>query len=145
MTSASSPELKAVMEDLIAKEIGRLVQDADVFVFALYDPADPDAGPVDFFVHDKARDGIARYTPTLDFEGIGVWYICFRKGDTFTVRHILLKIENGRFVHGQVGDFDGFWDDWPAYVAEDRWVKALCAKTANDARGQTGPRPSPRT
>jgi len=123
--TATTPELKAMMEDLVVAEIRRLTEQSDIFVFALYDPEEPDAGPAHFFVHDAMKDGPIDYEPALDFEGIGVWYICNRRGETFHVRHILIKVEDGRFVHAQVGDFEGFWEDWPAYVAEDRWVKAL--------------------
>lgn len=126
--TASLPEMKALMEDLVVQEIRRLTQEADIFVFALYDPRDPDGGPVEFFVHDAAKLGPPEYEPDLAYEGIGVWYICFRSGETFRVRHILIKVENGRFAHAQVGDFEGFWEDWPDYVAEDRWVKALRAR-----------------
>lgn len=124
-TNASAPALKAMMEDMIVAEIRRLTEQSDIFVFALYDPAEPEGGPIHFHVHDAMKDGPADYDPPLDFEGIGVWYICNRQGETFHVRHILIKVENGRFVHAQVGDFEGFWEDWPSYVADDRWVKAL--------------------
>src|SRR3546814_1419362 len=61
----------------------------------------------------------------FDFEGIGVWYICHRNGDTFHLRHILVEISGGRFRRGQVNQFEGYWDEFPQFVAEDRWVKAL--------------------
>ncbi len=128
-------ELKQRMEDLIATEIRRLVAQSDVYVFALYDPKDPDKGPVDFrcYQRDPATDRIS-VEISFEFEGIGVWYICRRDGDAFTVRHIMAHLRNGVFLNGKVTSFEGFWDEFPRFVAEDRWVKAFCRKkTANDA------------
>ena len=128
-------ELKHRMEDLIATEIRRLVAQSDVYVFALYDPQDPDNGPVDFrcYQRDRTTNRIA-VDISFDFEGIGVWYICRRDGDAFTVRHIMAHLRGGVFLNGKVASFEGFWDEFPRFVAEDRWVKAFCRKkTANDA------------
>mgnify|MGYP001208791953 CR=1 FL=1 len=85
-------ELKFVMEALIATEIRRLVAQADVYVFALYDPRDSESGPVDFrcYQREKATDRIA-IDVEFEFEGVGVWYICRRQRDTFKVRHILTR------------------------------------------------------
>jgi len=127
-------DLKHTMEDLIATEIRRLVAQSDVYVFALYDPKDPTNGPVDFrcYQRDEATKRIA-VDISFEFEGIGVWYICRRDGDAFNLRHIMVHLQDGVFLNGRVGRFEGFWDEFPRFVAEDRWVKAFCAKkTAND-------------
>ncbi len=132
---AFGSKLKLEMEDLIAAEIRRLISQADVYIFALYDPADMSDGLRDYQLVQRDPDtgrGIAANV-SFDFEGVGVWYICRRTGDTFTVRHIMARIVNGRFVDGQVGTFEGFWDEFPRYITEDRWVKSFCAKpSAND-------------
>lgn len=128
-------ELKHRMEELIATEISRLATQSDVYVFALYDPKDPDNGPVDFrcYQRDAASNRIA-VDISFEFEGIGVWYICRRDGDTYTVRHIMVHLRDGVFRGGRVASFEGFWDEFPRFVAEDRWIKAFCRKkTANDA------------
>lgn len=125
-------QLKHVMEDLIATEIRRLVMQADVYVFALYDPHDPEQGPIDYRCYQRKGESIA-VDVQFDFEGIGVWYICRRNGDAYTVRHILAHIRNGKFQSGQVDNFQGYWDEFPRFVAEDRWVKTFCRKElAND-------------
>lgn len=107
----------------LAQEIRSLAKHADVMVYSVYDSTKPDEGPVVFDQYERRQlaepDSI---NIDMDYEGIGVWYICYRQGDTFTVRHILLKKEAGRFVHQQTGTFEGFWEDWPRYVAEDKWV-----------------------
>lgn len=124
-------ETKAVMEELIAAEIRRLIARADLCVFTLYDPTavDPGApedGPIDYRFQQRCpRRGTLDMPVHFDFEGIGVWYICHRNGDTFHLRHILVEIAGGRFRRGQVNQFEGYWDEFPQFVAEDRWVKAL--------------------
>ena len=131
---AFGDKLKLEMEDLIADEIRRLISQADVYIFALYDPADLSDGLRDYQLiqRDSGRDRIAADV-SFNFEGVGVWYICRRTGETFTVRHIMARIANGRFVDGQVGTFEGFWDEFPRYITEDKWAKSFCAKpAAND-------------
>jgi hypothetical protein len=130
-----SGNLKLEMEGLIAAEIGRLISKADVYIFALYDPTDPTDGLRDYRLvqREKQPGGVISAQVNFDFEGVGVWYICRREGDTFTVRHIMTRISNGRFVDGQVGSFEGYWDEFPRYITEDKWVKSFCAKpSAND-------------
>ena len=122
-------DLKHVMEDLIATEIRRLVAQADVYVFALYDPRDPDGGPVDFRCYQR-EDGARsiKIDVQFDFDGIGAWYICRRHGDTFTVRHIMAHIRDGHFRGGSVTSFEGYWEEFPQFVTEDRWVRTFCRK-----------------
>src|SRR3546814_2669715 len=92
-----SLETKAVMEALIATEIRRLIAKADVCVFALYDPAGPADGPLDYRCDQRCpRRGTLDVAVDFDFEGIGVWYICTRRGDTFRLRHILVEIDGDR-------------------------------------------------
>ena len=114
---------REVMETLIADEIRRLVARADVYVFAIYASQDATNSLVDF--HCEKREparGTLRLDVNFDYEGIGVWYICRRHGDTFHLRHILVEIRGGKFVRGQAGEFDGYWEDFPAYLTQDRWV-----------------------
>ncbi len=125
--------LKLVMEDLIAKELTRRAAEADLVVFTLHDPSNAE-DPTDYRLLDREELG---ETIELDvdfrFEGIGVWYLCRREGEIFSAKKVLLHISGGRFVHGQIGDFEGYWEDFPHYVAEDRWVAAACARhTANE-------------
>ena len=135
-------EVKSAMEDLIAGEIHRLVQNADVYVFALYDPADPDGEPLEYRCHKRQEPlGIIEIDVNFDYEGVGIWYICIRTDDTFTVRKILVRMRNGHFIDGQVGTFEGYWDEFPKYVSEDKWVRSLQSPPpANDlARSSANP------
>lgn len=127
-------EMKAVMAELIVKELKRLASEADVVVSTLYDPQHPD-DPLDYDLQDRAElGGPITLDVEFDFEGVALWYICRREGDAFQAKKILIQIRNGRFVHGQVGEFDGFWDEFPQYVAEDKWVRsAVLQAGANDA------------
>ena len=113
------------MEELIATEIRCLDAQADVYVFALYEPGLSDSGPVDFKCYQRER-GANRITIDVrfDFEGVEIWYICRRQGDTFTVRHIMANISSGKFQKGRVARFEGFWDEFPKFVAEDRWARS---------------------
>ena len=74
-------------------------------------------------------DNSSTSSPNFNFEGIGVWYICDRYDETYQLRHILVQIKNGRFVKGQVEQFQGYWDEFPQFIAEDRWIKALYPDT----------------
>ena len=130
-----SPGLKAAMEDLLARELCRRAAEADLVVFTLYDPTNPE-DPVDYQLVD-AEEGDIDLDVAFDFEGVGVWYLCYRDGEVFRARKILIQIRDGRFVHGQIGEFDGYWDEFPQYVAEDRWVRsAMLRGPANDTRRQ---------
>ena len=121
------------MERMIASEIRRLASEADICVFALYDPTRPQAEPVDFECHDRKSQGEIDLDVSLNFEGVGVWYIAYREGEIFRSKKVLLQVSKGRFTHGQMGTFEGYWDEFPQYVAEDRWVHAQLAKgPAND-------------
>lgn len=126
--------LKSAMEALIATEIRRLVSQADVYVFALYDPRDSESGPVDFRCYQRDPEtGRIAVDVRFDFEGVGVWYICRRHGETFTVRHIMAHIANGRFQSGRVASFEGYWDEFPDFVAEDRWTRDYCRRATRRA------------
>ena len=113
------------MEKTTATEIRRLVGQADVYVFALYEPSLSDSGPVDFKCYQRER-GAKRITINVrsDFEGVEIWYICRRQGDTLTVRHIMAHISSDKFQNGKVANFEGFWDEFPNFVAEDRWARS---------------------
>ncbi|WP_420547073.1 hypothetical protein [Curvivirga sp.] len=113
------------LKERLAAEIRKQARFADVMVYSVYDLNMPEEGPVVFDQYERKQLINPDDIPIdMDFEGIGVWYICFRQGDTFSVRHILLKRTHGRFTHQQTGVFEGFWEDWPRYVAEDKWVKS---------------------
>lgn len=126
--------LKLVMEQKIQAELSRLSLEADVCVFALYDAQTPDGDPIDFYCIDRNDTTAHRPPISLDFDGVGVWYFAFRNNDTFKVRKVLLQIEDHRFLDAQMGDFEGFWEDFPTYVAEDRWVQSITRriKPSND-------------
>lgn len=125
--------LKAMMEDLIAKELTRLARSADLVVFALYDPEAPDE-PRDYHLVERPENGAPiALDVAFDYEGVGVWYLCFRDGETFSARKVLLQMRGGRYVHGQVGWFEGFWDEFPQYVAQDGWVRSAVLKAPANA------------
>ena len=46
-----------------------------------------------------------------------------------TDRHILLKILDGQIVHQETGTFEGFWEDWPRYTSESRWLHSSVIET----------------
>jgi hypothetical protein len=119
-------EVKSVMEDLIAGEIRRLVQDADIYVFALYDPAEPDREPLEYRCHKRQEPlGTIEIDVSVEFEDVGIWYIYTRNGVSFYVRKVLVRVVNDLFIDGQVGTFEGFSDEFPIYVSEDKWVRSL--------------------
>lgn len=121
-------QMKAVMAELIAKELRRLAAVADVVVYTLYDPENPN-GPIDYALLDREELGTSiDLDVDFRFEGVALWYVCRRDGEAFSAKKILIQIRDGRFVHGQVGEFDGFWDEFPQYISEDRWVQSAMIK-----------------
>ncbi len=118
---------KDMMEDLIAAEVSRLVVESDVAVFVLYRDATLHEGPCDFIFAERGEDGSApKIEVGFDFEGLGIWYLCRRKGETFHMRHIVVEIDStGRFVRGQVGEQEGYWEDFPTYVTDERFVSTV--------------------
>lgn len=130
--SVPDTELQIAMEALMAKEIKRLLAQADSCVFVVYDIKDPSMEPHDYRCHERKGDQPIRMDVSLDFEGIGVWYLVFRKDTKFTAKKILLHIESGQFKHGQMGNFKGYWADFPQYITEDRWVQEQLAKATSN-------------
>ncbi len=131
-------ELRSMMQGLVAREIERLIASSDLYVFALYDPNEIDAGPMDFRAYDRNDDPAAmQASVAFDYEGIGVWYICDRSDDRYSLRKVLVRISDGRFVHGQVDKFEGPWDDFARMLSDDAWVKAQ-ADLAADAVPASG-------
>jgi hypothetical protein len=125
--------LKAMMEDMIAKELVRLARGADLVVFALYDSDQPEE-PIDYQLIERPEDGgPITLDVGFDFEGVGVWYLCYREDETFTARKVLLQMRGGRYLRGQVGWFEGYWDEFPQYVAQDSWVRAAVLKAPANA------------
>ena len=128
-------EVIGVMETLIAKEVKRMAYDADVVIFALYDPNKSVATISDYTCYDRHQlGGPIELEVKYDYYGIGVWYIANRTGDHFTAKKVLLHIENGRFIHGQMGDVAGEWHEFPNYVTDDHWVSMQLAKKSANTR-----------
>ena len=116
------------MTELVARELRRLAGTADLVVYTLYDPDQPD-DPIDYQLFDcKILGGAIDLDVEFGFEGVALWYICRHDGDAFSAKKVLIQISDGRFIHGQVGDFEGYWDEFPQYVAEDRWVRSAVLK-----------------
>ena len=124
--STKSLEAKCSLKQLLADEIKHLASSADNCIFALYNAHMPTEGPVHFATYECGDKNVSLdIEVNFDFEGIGVWYICNRYDETYQLRHILVHIKDGRFVKGQVEQFHGYWDEFPQFIAEDRWIKAL--------------------
>ncbi|WP_259779998.1 hypothetical protein [Aestuariispira ectoiniformans] len=129
MTDDIRSERSQLMASL-AQQIKRLAAAADTCVFTVHAPNNPDNPPILTETYDREKLSSGQGLPVrLDFHGIGVWYICYRDGDTFTARHILLKILDGQIVHQETGTFEGFWEDWPRYTSESRWLHSSVIET----------------
>lgn len=111
-------------EALITKQITQLAMECDFVVRVIYD-REQGSLPIDYTLYDFQKDSFPEQVPTsLDFEGIWVWYFCKREKNSFKARKLLIEIEDGHYLNGQFGDFEGFWDEFSQYVTDDRWVKA---------------------
>jgi len=116
-----------MMEALITKEIQRLAADSDVTVFVRYADSTLKGGPLDFVLVDKEMpDGDQDLPIRFDFQGLGIWFLCQRTGETFHMRHIIVEIdEYGKFSRGQVGEQEGYWEDFPVYISDERLLGGI--------------------
>ena len=116
-----------MMEVLISKEIQRLAEAADVTVFVRYADSTLKGGPLDFVLVDKEfPDSDAELPIQFDFQGLGIWFLCQRTGETFHMRHVIVEIdEQGKFSRGHVGEQEGYWEDFPVYISDERLLGGI--------------------
>ncbi|MBG07109.1 MAG: hypothetical protein CMM59_23900 [Rhodospirillaceae bacterium] len=116
-----------MMEVLITKEIQRLAEAADVTVFVRYADSTLKGGPLDFVLVDKELpDSDAELPIRFDFQGLGIWFLCQRTGETFHMRHVIVEIdEQGKFSRGHVGEQEGYWEDFPVYISDERLLGGI--------------------
>ena len=120
-------KISAVLKQLILK--------SDMTIFFLYDMANgADGDPVQTLMGDKSMgfDGVPNQ---FNFDGIGVWYLVERNKDVYKAVKILTYIEEGQFINGQVGDFEGYWEEFSHYIEEDKWVAHMINKEIANDRG----------
>jgi len=116
-----------MMEVLITKEIQRLANDADVTVFVRYADSSLKGGPLNFVLVDKEMpDGDEEIPINFDFQGLGIWFLCKRQSETFHMRHVIVEIDkDGKFSRGLVGEQEGYWEDFPVYISDERLLGGL--------------------
>ena len=116
-----------LMEELILREIRRLLAAADVTAFVRYRDATLNGGPLDFVHVDPEMPSSDQKMPiSFEFQGLGIWFMCRRYGETFYMRHVIVEIdENGRFARGQVGEQEGYWEDFPIYLSDERLLSSI--------------------
>ncbi|MEC7302685.1 MAG: hypothetical protein VXV97_09020, partial [Pseudomonadota bacterium] len=116
-----------MMEVLITREIQRLAEAADVTVFVRYADSTLKGGPLDFVLVDKELpDSDTELPIRFDFQGLGIWFLCQRTGETFHMRHVIVEIdEQGKFSHGHVGEQEGYWEDFPVYISDERLLGGI--------------------
>lgn len=124
---ANTSGTRDMMEELILNEIARLAKDADVTAFVRYADSSLKSGPLDFVLVDPELPDSADELPIgFDFRGLGIWFLCKRNGETFHMRHIIVEIDSeGRFARGQVGEQEGYWEDFPAYLSDERLLGGI--------------------
>ncbi|MEL0021938.1 MAG: hypothetical protein VW709_18905 [Rickettsiales bacterium] len=118
---------KDMMEDLILNEIRRLAASADVSAFVRYADSTLKGGPLDFYLVDPEFPEYTEEIPIgFDFRWLGIWFLCRRTGETFHMRHVIVEIDaDGRFARGQVGEQEGYWEDFPAYISDERMLGGI--------------------
>ena len=116
-----------MMEVLITREIQRLAEAADVTVFVRYADGTLKGGPLDFVLVDKELpDSDTELPISFDFQGLGIWFLCQRTGETFHMRHVIVEIdEQGKFSRGHVGEQEGYWEDFPVYISDERLLGGI--------------------
>ena len=120
-------ETRDLMEEMILREVRRLSEAADVTAFVRYADATLKGGPLDFVLVDpELPDCDASIPISFAFKGLGIWFICRRYGETFHMRHVIVEIdEAGRFSRGQVGEQEGYWEDFPTYLSDERLLGSI--------------------
>lgn len=103
--------------------VKKLIRQSDYCVFTQYDPIISLQEPISFTCINRYEHDMRQLQVDFDFNGIGVWYIAWRKDDVFCARKLLVEMKDGCFMRGMVGDFEGFWDDFAHYVTEDKWIE----------------------
>ena len=121
------PGTRDMMERLILNEIHRLAAQADVTAFVRYADATLKGGPRDFVLVDPEAPESDDVLPVnFDFRGLAIWFMCQRSGETFHMRHIIVEIdETGHFARGQVGEQEGYWEDFPTYLSDERLLSNI--------------------
>ncbi len=116
-----------MMEVLITREIQRLAEAANVTVFVRYADSTLRGGPLDFVLVDKdLPDSDTELPISFDFQGVGIWFLCQRTGETFHMRHVIVEIdEQGKFSRGHVGEQEGYWEDFPVYISDERLLGGI--------------------
>ncbi len=125
--NSSEFETINMMEVLITKEIQRLASNADVLVFVKYADSSLKGGPLSFVLVDKEiPDSDDEFPVNFNFQGLGIWFLCKRSGETFHMRHVIVEIdENGKFSRGLVGEQEGYWEDFPVYISDERLLGGI--------------------
>ena len=120
-------DTRELMEKLILREIRRLVAAADVTAYVRYGDATLKGGPLDFVRVDPEMPNSDREVPiSFEFQGLGIWFMCRRYGETFHMRHVVVEIDqNGRFSRGQVGEQEGYWEDFPTYLSDEKMLSTI--------------------
>jgi len=116
-----------MMEQMILSEIERLAVSADVAAFVRYSDCTLKGGPLEFVLIDPKIPGSPLELPiAFDFRGLGIWFLCQRTGETFHMRHVIVEIDTaGRFSRGQVGEQEGYWEDFPIYLSDERLLSSI--------------------
>ena len=115
------------MEEMILREVRRLADAADVTAFVRYADATLKGGPLDFVLVDPELPDCDTSIPiSFEFQGLAIWFMCRRYGETFHMRHVIVEIdEDGRFSRGQVGEQEGYWEDFPTYLSDERLLGSI--------------------
>ncbi|MEM7070917.1 MAG: hypothetical protein AAF403_04075 [Pseudomonadota bacterium] len=119
----------------ISAILRKAIAACDICVFALYDPKTSMTDPVHHVIAQSLNDRL-HIPANLGFSGIGVWYIVQRKGMFFKAQKILIHLAYGEFIDGQVGSFEGYWNEFSSYVTEDKWVQNILLRGASNDQDQ---------
>ena len=116
-----------LMEQMILREIERLAVSADVTAFIRYADCTLKGGPLEFVLIDPELPESPPELPvSFEFRGLGIWFLCQRSGETFHMRHVIVEIDDaGRFSCGQVGEQEGYWEDFPIYLSDERLLSSI--------------------
>ena len=116
-----------MMEHMILREIERLAVSADVTAFVRYADCTLKGGPLEFVLIDpELPESPSELPVSFEFRGLGIWFLCRRNGETFQMRHVIVEIDDvGRFSRGQVGEQEGYWEDFPVYLSDERLLSSI--------------------
>ena len=112
----------------IEQSLHTLLKQSHVSFFSFYDLDTIQNQDPSFYYIATNKEEKRKMPLSLDFHGIGLWYMLRLKEESFYAVKIMAFVQNKIFIKGNVADFEGFKDDIDNYIESDQWVQSIVEK-----------------